>query len=137
MFGTTLTHPPCFTNAGSDEHGTARQSPANRLRCAVDSATLWIYACSLAAAVLASDGATGTCSRTPPLGCCRHPELTHDLFRSCADGSADSDGEAAASTAMLTAMPAVVVPCLVGGYWLPRCAGQCSRSKVGVKQTAA
>ena len=37
---------------------------------------------------------------------------------------------------MLTVMPIVVVPCLVGGYWLPRCAGQCSRGKVGVKQTA-
>ena len=46
------------------------------------------------------------------------------------------DGEAAASTAMLTVMPIVVVPCLVGGYWLPRCAGQCSRGKVGVNQTA-
>ena len=77
MFGTTLTHPPYFANGGSDEEGTARQSMANQLRCAVDSATLWIYACSLAAAVLASDGATGTCSRTPPLGCCRHLELTH------------------------------------------------------------
>ena len=37
---------------------------------------------------------------------------------------------------MLTVMPIVVVPCLVGGYWLPRCACQCSRGKVGVKQTA-
>ena len=57
MFGTTLMHPPYFANGGSDEEGTMRQSTANRLRCAVDSATLWIYACSLAAAVLASDGA--------------------------------------------------------------------------------
>ena len=112
-----------------------RQSTANRLRCAVDSATLWIYACSLAAAVLASDGAAGTFLHIS-LTFCRHPELTHDMFRSCVDGSADSDGEAAASTAMLTVMPIVVVPCLVGGYWLPRCAGQCSRSKVDVKQAA-
>ena len=58
------------------------------------------------------------------------------MFRSCVDGSADSDGEAAASTAMLTVMPIVVVPCLVGGYWLPRCAGQCSRGKVAPNQTA-
>ena len=43
-----------------------------------------------------------------------------DMFRSFADGSANSDGEAAASTAMLTVMPIVVVPCLVGGYWLPK-----------------
>ena len=61
MLGTTLTHPPYFGLPGSDEEGssTMRQSTMNRLRCAVDSATLWIYACSLAAAVLASDG-TGT-----------------------------------------------------------------------------
>ena len=65
MLGTTLTHPPYFANGGSDEEGTVRQSTANRLRCAVDSATFWIYACSLAAVVLASDGAAGTCSRTP------------------------------------------------------------------------
>ena len=134
MLGTTLTHPPYFGLPGSDEEGTMRQSTANRLRCAVDSATLWIYACSLAAAVLASDGAAGTSSHTS-LGCCRHPQLTHVSFL-CADGSADSDGEAAASTAMLTVMPVVVVPCLVGGYWLPRCAGQCSRGKVAPNQTA-
>ena len=132
MFGTTLTRPPYFANGGSDEERTMRQSTANRLRCAVDSATLWIYACSLAAAVLASDGA-GTLSHTST------PLLQAsgaDMFRSCADGSADSDGDAAASTAMLTVMPIVVVPCLIGGYWLPRCAGQCSRGKVGVKQNA-
>ena len=35
---------------------------------------------------------------------------------------------------MLTVMPIVVVPCLVGGYWLPRCAGQCSRGKVAPNQ---
>ena len=57
MLGTTLTHPPYFANGGSDEEGTMRQSTANRLRCAVDSATLWIYACSLAAAMLANDAA--------------------------------------------------------------------------------
>ena len=57
-------------------------------------------------------------------------------MRSCADGSAESDAEAAASTAMLMVMPAVVVPCLVGGYWLPRCAGQCSRGKVAPNETA-
>ena len=66
MLGTTLTHPPYFANGGSDEEGTStrtmRQSTMNRLRCAVDSATLWLYACSLAAAVLASDGAAGTLS---------------------------------------------------------------------------
>ena len=62
MFGTTLTRPPYFANDGSEEEGTMWQSTANRLRCAVDSATLWIYACSLAAAVLASDGAAGTFS---------------------------------------------------------------------------
>ena len=133
MLGTTLTHPPYFANGGSDEEGTMRQSTANRLRCAVDSATLWIYACSLAAAVLASDGATGTLSHTSTRLLLASGA---DMFRSCADGSADSDGDAAASTAMLTVMPIVVVPCLVGGYWLPRCAGQCSRGKVGVKQTA-
>ena len=132
MLGTTLTSPAYFANGGSDEEGTMRHSTMNRLRCAVDSATLWIYACSLAAAVLASDGAAGTFLHTS-LGFCRHPELTHHSFLR-ADGSADSDGEAAASTAMLTVMPAVVVPCLVGGYWLPRCAGQCSRGKVGVRQ---
>ena len=132
MLGTTLTHPPYFANGGSDEEGTTRQSTANRLRCAVDSATLWIYACSLAAAVLASDGA-GTFSHAS-LGCGRHPQLLHYSFL-CADGSADSEGEAAASTAMLTVMPIVVVPCLVGGYWLPRCAGQCSRGKVAPNET--
>ena len=52
-------------------------------------------------------------------GFCRHLQLTHQSFL-CTDGSADSDGEAAASTAMLTVMPIVVVPCLVGGYWLPK-----------------
>ena len=62
MLGTTLTHPPYFGPAGSDAEGTMWQSMANRLRCAVDSATLWIYACSLAAAVLASDGDAGTLS---------------------------------------------------------------------------
>ena len=94
--------------------------------------TLWIYACSLAAAVLASDGATGTLSHTST-----RLLLTSgaDMFRSCADGSAESDGDAVASTAMLTVMPIVVMPCLVGGYWLPRCAGKCSR-KVGVKQAS-
>ena len=134
MLGTTLTSPPYFANGGSDEAGTVRQSTANRLRCAVDSATLWIYACSLAAAVLASDGAAGTFSHASRGGC-RHLHLSHHSFL-CADGSADSDGEAAASTAMLTVMPIVVVPCLVGGYWLPRCAGQCSRGTVGVIQAA-
>ena len=68
MFGTTLTRAPYFANGGRDEEGTMRQSTANRLRCAVDSATLWIYSCSLAAAVLASDGAAGTFSHTS-LGC--------------------------------------------------------------------
>ncbi len=63
MFGTTLTRPPYFANDGSEEEGTMRQSTANRLRCAVDSATLWIYACSLAAAVLANDD-TGRSSHT-------------------------------------------------------------------------
>ena len=98
-----------------------RQSTANRLRCAVDSATLWIYSCSLAAAALASDGA-GTLSHTSL--CRRHLELTRLSFL-CADGSAESDAEAAASTAMLTVMPAVVVPCLVGGYWLPKLFARC------------
>ena len=79
MLGTTLTHPPYFANGGSDEEGSTWQSTANRLRCAVDSATLWIYACSLAAAVLASDGAAGVFSRTS-LGCCRHLELINVLF---------------------------------------------------------
>ena len=64
MFGTTLTRPPYFANDGSGEEGTMRQSTANRLRCAVDSATLWIYACSLAAAVLASGDAAGMLSHT-------------------------------------------------------------------------
>ena len=63
MLGTTLTSPPYFSNGGSDEESTMRQSTANRLRCAVDSATLWIYACSLAAALLANDDA-GTLSHT-------------------------------------------------------------------------
>ena len=135
MFGTTLTHPPYFANDGSDEQGTARQSTASRLRCAVDSATLWIYACSLAAAVLASDGSAAGMLSHASLDVCRHPQLTHVSFL-CADGSADSDGDAAASTAMLTVMPIVVVPCLVGGYWLPRCVVHCLRGKVGVKQTA-
>ena len=67
MIGTTLTHPPYFGLPGSDEKGTMRQSTMNstmnRLRCAVDSATLWIYACSLAAAVFANDDA-GTSSHT-------------------------------------------------------------------------
>ena len=63
MLGTTLTRLPYFANGGSDEEGTVQQSTANRLRCGADSATLWIYACSLAAAVLAS-GASGTVSHT-------------------------------------------------------------------------
>ena len=132
MLGTTLARLPYFANGGSDEEGALRQSTANRLRCAVDSATLWIYACSLAAAVLGSDGATGTLSHTSTRLLLASGA---DMFRSCADGSADSDGDAAASTAMLTVMPIVVVPCLVGGYWLPRCAGQCSRGKVAPSQT--
>eukprot|EP01045_Picozoa_sp_COSAG04_P041787 COSAG04_NODE_12877_length_630_cov_1.930320_2_plen_73_part_01 len=73
MFGTTLTRPPYFANDGSEEEGTMRQSTMNRLRCAVDSATLWIYACSLAAAVLASDGAAAGTFSCTSLGCCRHP----------------------------------------------------------------
>ena len=83
MLGTTLTPPPFFGPGGSSEEGTMRQSTANRLRCAVDSATLWIYACSLAAAVLASDGIAGTCARTPHSAVAGIRNSNCHIIRSC------------------------------------------------------
>ena len=57
MFAMTLKRPPYFGGGGSVEPEAVALSTANRLRCAVDTATLWVYLCSLAAVF--ADGSTG------------------------------------------------------------------------------
>ena len=62
MFAMTLKHPPYFGRGGSEEPEAVALSTANRLRCAVDTAMLWVYLCSFAAVVL-PDGSAGALPR--------------------------------------------------------------------------
>ena len=63
MLTTTLARPPYFGRGGGDEVEAVQLSPANRLQCAVDTAVLWVYLCSLAASILTADGSAGALLR--------------------------------------------------------------------------
>ncbi len=52
LLAVTLKFPPYFGSGGSDVEITMAHSGANRIRCAVDLAVLWIYVCSFVAACL-------------------------------------------------------------------------------------
>ena len=72
MVGFTIFSPPYFGPAGTDDGSTLLQSGANRLRCSVDLAVLWVYVCSLIATILADQDDTAgahsaCCHRAKPL----------------------------------------------------------------------
>lgn len=59
LLGLTLKCPPYFGPGGSTESMTLMQSSANRLRCALDLAVLWVYVCSLVATLLYTGDTSG------------------------------------------------------------------------------